>query len=74
MMEQAIVDAGAASTTTVVVGDTSFDMAMAVAAGATGIGAGWGYHEPEELIAAGAIAVAHEPLAILDLIRSHVDG
>ena len=74
MAEQAMADAGASAVTTVVVGDTSFDMAMAVAAGATGIGAGWGYHEPEELIAAGAIAVAAHPLAVLNLIRSQVDG
>jgi phosphoglycolate phosphatase len=74
MVERAIIDAGAAAATTLVVGDTRFDMAMAVAAGASGIGAGWGYHEPEELIAAGAIAVADVPLAVLDLIRIHVDG
>jgi phosphoglycolate phosphatase len=74
MVEQAIADAGAAAATTVVVGDTSFDMAMAAAASASGIGAGWGYHEREELVAAGAIAVADDPLAVLDLIRVHVDG
>ena len=44
--------------TTIVVGDTSFDMAMAVNAGATGIGAAWGYHEADELMEAGAVAVA----------------
>ena len=74
MAEQAIADAGAAPQSTIVVGDTSFDMAMAVAAGATGIGAGWGYHEAEELIEAGAIAVAARPLDVLDLIGSRVDG
>jgi phosphoglycolate phosphatase len=74
MVDQAIVDAEAVPSTTVVVGDTSFDMAMAVNAGAAGIGAGWGYHEPQELIAAGAVAVAEQPLDALDLIRSHVDG
>jgi len=74
MAEQAIADAGAAPQSTIVVGDTSFDMAMAVAAGARGIGAGWGYHEAEELIEAGAIAVAARPLDVLDLIGSHVDG
>ena len=73
MVEQAIADAGAEASTTIMVGDTSFDMAMAVAAGAAAIGAGWGYHEADELIAAGAIAVAAEPLDILELIRSHVD-
>jgi len=74
MVEQAIADAGCSPGTTIVVGDTSFDMAMAVNAGAMGIGAGWGYHEPEELIEAGAVAVAAEPLEILNLIREHVDG
>jgi len=74
MVEQAIADAGCSAETTIVVGDTSFDMAMAVNAGAMGIGAGWGYHEPEELIEAGAVAVAAEPLEVLNLIREHVDG
>jgi phosphoglycolate phosphatase len=74
MVSQAIADAAAAAGSTIVVGDTSFDMAMAVAAGATGIGAGWGYHEPEELIEAGAAAVAEEPLDVLRLIGSKVDG
>ena len=74
MVEQAIADAGAAPETTVVVGDTSFDMAMVVAAKATGIGAGWGYHEPDELRQAGALAVAAQPLDVLRLIAEHVDG
>ena len=74
MVDQAIADAGSVPATTIVVGDTSFDMAMAVAAGASGIGAGWGYHEAEELRDAGAVAVANEPLEILDLIREHVHG
>lgn len=74
MVDQAIVDAGSAPETTIVVGDTSFDMAMAVAAGASGIGAGWGYHEAEELLDAGAVAVATGPLEILDLIREHGHG
>jgi phosphoglycolate phosphatase len=74
MVEQAIADGGASPETTIVVGDTSFDMAMAVNAGAAGIGAGWGYHEAEELIEAGAVAVAEQPLDVLALIREHVDG
>jgi phosphoglycolate phosphatase len=74
MVEQAIVDAGASPATTIVVGDTSFDMAMAVNAGATGIGAGWGYHEADELLEAGAVAVADQPLDVLSLIREHADG
>jgi len=74
MVLQAIADADAAPETTIVIGDTSFDMAMAAAAGARGIGAGWGYHDAEDLIEAGAVAVAAEPLEILSLVSEHVDG
>ena len=68
MVVQAMADAGASPETTVVIGDTAFDMGMAVAAGATGIGAGWGYHGAEELLEAGAIAVADAPLDLLELL------
>lgn len=74
MVSQAIADAGAAPETSIVVGDTSFDMAMAARAGATAIGAGWGYHDADALLGAGAIAVADRPLDVLDVIREHVDG
>jgi phosphoglycolate phosphatase len=74
MVEQAIADAGAAPETTIVVGDTSFDMAMAAAAGAAPIGAGWGYHGPEELIEAGAIAVAEAPREVLQLLAEQRHG
>ena len=74
MVELAIAEAGASPQTTIVIGDTSFDMAMALAAGATGIGAGWGYHEADELIAAGAAAVACRPLDVLQLIGNQFDG
>ena len=39
---------------TLVVGDTVFDMAMAAAAKAMPLGVGWGYHERQELLEAGA--------------------
>jgi len=74
MVEQAIADAGAAPETSFVVGDTSFDMAMAASAGAAPIGAAWGYHDAEELIEAGAVAIAEQPLDVLDLVRGHVHG
>ena len=45
------------------------DAGMAVAAGATGIGAGWGYHEAAELLEAGAAAVADAPLDVLGLLN-----
>ena len=74
MVEQAIADAGAAPRSSIVVGDTSFDMAMAVNAGATGIGAAWGYHDARELMDAGAVAVAARPLDVLGLVREHANG
>jgi len=74
MVEQAISDAGALPETSIVVGDTSFDMAMAVNAGASGIGAGWGYHDADELLEAGAVAVAEQPLDVLAVIKEHADG
>jgi phosphoglycolate phosphatase len=70
----AMADSGAARESTIVIGDTSFDMGMAVAAGATGIGAGWGYHEPHELLAAGARAVADDPAGVAAIANEAVDG
>ena len=49
MIEAAMAEAGAAPETTVMIGDTSYDMAMAVAAGAHPLGVAWGYHPPELL-------------------------
>ena len=58
MIETAMADAGAAPATTVMIGDTSYDMQMARAAGARALGVDWGYHPPAELTAAGAHAIA----------------
>ena len=57
MVERAMAEAGAAPDETVVVGDTSFDMEMAINAGARAIGVGWGYHEADGLYRAGALTV-----------------
>lgn len=64
----AMADAGASPESTIVVGDTAFDMGMAVAAGARGIGAGWGYHDADDLLAAGAVGVADRPMDVLGLL------
>ncbi|WP_070157471.1 HAD-IA family hydrolase [Sphingobium phenoxybenzoativorans] len=58
MIAQAMADAGAIPETTVMIGDTSFDIEMAVNAGVRGIGVAWGYHPPEILRESGAVAVA----------------
>ncbi|RDE06190.1 HAD-IA family hydrolase [Sphingomonas aracearum] len=59
MVDAAMAEAGASPAATVMIGDTSFDMAMARAAGARALGVAWGYHPADELVAAGAHAVAH---------------
>ena len=68
MLIAAMHEAGAAPADTVMIGDTAFDMAMARAAGCRAIGVAWGYHAPEELIEAGAAAVAQTPAELEDLI------
>ncbi len=70
MIEQAMADAGAAPGTTLMIGDTSFDMAMARSAGVTAIGAAWGYHEAAELEAAGADYIANTPADIAEFVKA----
>ena len=38
------------------------------------IGAGWGYHDAEELLGAGAIVVADRPSDVLSLVRERIDA
>ena len=68
MLEAALFEAGVAPRDAVMIGDTSFDMAMARAAGVRAIGVAWGYHTPAELIEAGAEAVAQTPQHLGDLL------
>ena len=64
MIETAMAESGATPATTVMIGDTSYDMMMARAAGARALGVAWGYHPPGELTAAGAHAVAEAVRAL----------
>jgi phosphoglycolate phosphatase len=72
MIETAMAEAGAAPGTTAMIGDTSYDMAMARAAGVKAIGVTWGYHHPDELIESGAHAIAETPADIARLLEEHV--
>ncbi len=54
MVREAMAELGADPADTVVIGDTSFDMEMARAAGARAIGFSWGYHPRAALVEAGA--------------------
>lgn len=58
MIEAALAETGVEREHAVMIGDTSFDMLMAGAAGVRGLGVGWGYHPPAELVASGAATVA----------------
>ena len=57
MLHRAMAEAGVEPGATVMIGDTSFDMAMAGAARVAAIGVTWGYHEEHELVAAGAARI-----------------
>lgn len=57
MLHSAMTEAGVGPEHTVMVGDTTFDIEMAVAAGTGALGVGWGYHPLDDLKAAGAHAV-----------------
>ena len=63
----AMAEAGAEPHRTIFIGDTGWDMGCARNAGIGAIGAGWGYHDIEELTAEGAHAVAATPADVLAL-------
>ncbi len=58
MIHQAVADAGAHAASTVMIGDTVYDILMGKAAGTRTIGVSWGYHPAQELRDAGADAIA----------------
>ncbi|WP_353199577.1 HAD-IA family hydrolase [Sandarakinorhabdus sp.] len=69
MLRAALAEAGAQAGQAVMIGDTIFDIAMGQAAGVRSIGVDWGYHEADELIEAGAAAVARDAGHLQELLR-----
>ncbi|HMI40180.1 MAG TPA: HAD-IA family hydrolase [Sphingomicrobium sp.] len=69
----ALAEARAAPETSVMIGDTAYDMAMGRAAGMGAIGVGWGYHDADELVAAGAHGVAEAPDDVIGIARSWLE-
>lgn len=57
MIMAALAEAGVTPEAAVMVGDTSFDMAMARSASVGALGVAWGYHRSDLLVAAGAHSV-----------------
>jgi phosphoglycolate phosphatase len=73
MLLAALREAGVEAAQAVMVGDTSFDMEMAEAAGITGIGVSWGYHPVRRLTAARHMLDRFDALsALLETIWSEV--
>lgn len=70
MIEAALAEAGASAETSLMIGDTSYDMAMAKAAGVRGVGVAWGYHDHHELLEAGADHIAARPADVLDFAKA----
>jgi phosphoglycolate phosphatase len=56
---QALAEAGVAPRDACMIGDTTFDMAMAHSAGAHAIGVAWGYHRHDKLKTWGANHIVH---------------
>jgi len=68
MLLQAMEETGAVPETTVMVGDTSYDMIMAACAGAIGIGVSWGYHQAADLKRGGAKTIVSSFTALEALL------
>jgi phosphoglycolate phosphatase len=70
MIEAALAEAGADPGESMMIGDTSYDMLMAKAAGVSAVGVAWGYHSPEELLLAGADFIAGRPSELARLVKA----
>ncbi|WP_235856062.1 HAD-IA family hydrolase [Mesobaculum littorinae] len=69
MIAAALAETGVAAARAAMVGDTSYDMEMARAAGVMPLGVAWGYHPEVQLRAAGAAQV----LPDFPALRAHID-
>ena len=53
----------------VMIGDTTFDIIGAAAHGIPGIGVSWGYGKVDDMVAAGAAAIANSPAELFELLQ-----
>ncbi len=70
MLEAAMQETGSASHETLLIGDTSYDMAMGAAAGVRAVGVAWGYHPVAALERAGAMTVLERFEQLLDVVAA----
>ena len=68
MILTALAETGINAADTMMVGDTSFDMVMAVSAGVHPVGVAWGYHEAPSLVACGAEVVVRDFASLRTLL------
>ncbi|MGX5775348.1 HAD-IA family hydrolase [Methylorubrum zatmanii] len=74
MLHQAMREAGAEPSMTIMIGDTTYDMMMAKGAGVAAVGVGWGYHSPGALFGAGAVTVVDSATSLGDLFSGSLDA
>lgn len=72
MVLDAMAETGARAQETVVIGDTSFDMAMARSAGTRALGVSWGFHTAEEIASGGAHEIHHSYDTLNDALSRFV--
>jgi phosphoglycolate phosphatase len=70
MIRKAMSETGRRPEETIMIGDTTYDMDMAVAAGVRAIGVDWGYHPSTALLASGAERVVESFDALLQTIHT----
>lgn len=73
MILRAMNECGVNANQTIMIGDTSFDMQMAINAKVHAIGVNWGYHSQADLNKAGAHAVVDNFEKLLSCIHLHSD-
>ncbi len=74
MLMTAMSEAGCAPHETLMIGDTTFDMDMARAAGVRAVGVSWGYHPAEALTEAKAHVLVHDAETLMSELRAFVTG
>ena len=71
---RALEETGVDAKDAVMIGDTSFDMAMAESAGIAAVGVGWGYHPAAALYRAGALTVVESYQTLVPTLERLVWG
>jgi phosphoglycolate phosphatase len=74
MILQALGEAGVKADDAIMVGDTSYDMEMACAAGVRAVAVSWGYHRPDRLRNAGASCVVNDIVELRDCLLEWVSS